>query len=172
MEIRLLTEADETAVKLPNEAFELFGRLVVSRTEETWSCREELFSETTQQTFPEEDYQISELLKTGYVVGAFAKEACVGLAVFTDDWMKYAYLSDLKVVGSHRGQGIAASLIRFGLQEAKNRGYNGIWTIGQDNNLGACRFYLRQGFVIGGLNTQAYGHTSQEGKADVYFYLE
>ena len=172
MEIRLLTVKDGAAVKIPNEAFELFGRLIVSRTNDTWTHREVVFDETTQQTFPEENYQIEELLSKGFVGGAFDETSCLGVAIFEDYWLKYAYLSDLKVAASYRGKGIAGQLIDFGLQEAKKKGYQGIWTIGQDNNLGACRFYLKSGFVIGGLDTRIYKHTAQEGKANIHFYLE
>lgn len=41
-----------------------------------------------------------------------------------------------------------------------------------DNNLGACLFYIKRGFVIGGLNTNVYKGTKQEGKADIYFYCD
>lgn len=55
---------------------------------------------------------------------------------------------------------------------AAAEGYRGLYTQGQDNNLGACLFYLRSGFRIGGLDTDLYRHTKQEGKADIIFYTE
>lgn len=173
-EIRLLTEADQQALTIPNEAFPLMGRLVVTRTAEAWGYHEELLPREAweEQTFPDEDYQIATVLQKGFAVGAFEGETCVGLALFEMDWLKYVYLADLKVNRQARGKGIAAALLEVGRKEAVNRGKAGIWTIGQDNNLGACRFYLKQGFVIGGLNTNVYRHTQQEGKGDVYFYWE
>ena len=42
----------------------------------------------------------------------------------------------------------------------------------QDNNLDACRFYLAQGFRIGGFDNRVSTGTSQAGKADLYFYLD
>ena len=171
--IRLLAEKDEAAVRLPNEAFSLFGRLLVSHDEDGWHSKEEHFApEAVEElTFPDENYEIAEVLKQGIAVGAFDGENCVGLAIFTDDWLKYMYLSDLKVAGAYRGQGIAEKLLKRGLAEAKKKGYAGIWTIGQDNNLGACRFYLKRGFEIGGLDTLIYRHTNQEEKANLHFYL-
>ena len=38
--------------------------------------------------------------------------------------------------------------------------------------LGACLFYLKNGFRIGGFDTEVYQGTRQEGKADIYFYLD
>lgn len=174
IEIRLLTEQDEQALALPNEAFSLFGRLQVRYDETGWQAKEERFApeDVSQQTFPEEHYVMGDVLKQGFAVGAFDGETCVGLGIFTDDWLKYMYLADLKVAGAYRGQGIAEQLLHFALKAAQEKGYAGLWTIGQDNNLGACCFYLKTGFVIGGLNTRSYTHTQQEGKADVYFYWE
>lgn len=36
----------------------------------------------------------------------------------------------------------------------------------------ACLFYLRYGFHIGGLDTEVYRGTRQEGKADILFYID
>jgi hypothetical protein len=55
---------------------------------------------------------------------------------------------------------------------AKLRSYKGIYTRAQDNNLGACLFYLNNGFVIGGIDTHVYKGTSQEGKIDILFYKQ
>ncbi len=55
---------------------------------------------------------------------------------------------------------------------AQSKGYQGIHTIAQDNNLIACQFYQKVGFEIGGLDTRVYKGTAQEGKADIYFYLD
>lgn len=174
IDIRLLTEHDEQALALPNEAFSLFGRLKVRYDETGWQSEEERFAPeaVSEMTFPDEHYELATVLNEGFAVGAFAGETCVGLGIFTDDWLKYMYLADLKVVSAYRGQGIAEKLLAFALKAAQQKGYAGLWTIGQDNNLGACRFYLKTGFVIGGLNTRSYTHTQQEGKADVYFYWE
>ena len=59
-----------------------------------------------------------------------------------------------------------------GLEEAQKRGYKGLYTIAQDNNLNACLFYLKTGFAIGGFDNRVYGGTSQADKADILFYLD
>ena len=41
--------------------------------------------------------------------------------------------------------GIASELIKEGQKYTGELGYKGIYTIGQDNNLAACKFYLKQG---------------------------
>ena len=55
---------------------------------------------------------------------------------------------------------------------AREKGYRGIYVIAQDNNLGACLFYLKCGFRIGGFDTEIYRGTVQEGKSDIIFYLD
>ena len=71
-----------------------------------------------------------------------------------------------------RRQGVAKALLEKAAAAAKERGFQGIYTQGQDNNLGACLFYLSKGFVIGGLDTKVYQGTPQEGKKDILFYWD
>ena len=82
------------------------------------------------------------------------------------------YLYDLKVNARYRGKGIAAMLMDRAGEIARERGYRGIYTQGQDDNLGACLFYIKYGFRIGGLDTEVYKGTAQEGKSDILFYLD
>lgn len=52
------------------------------------------------------------------------------------------------------------------------QGLNGLYTVGQDNNLSACLLYLKEGFVIGGFDDHVYLGTSQQGKANIIYYLD
>ena len=82
------------------------------------------------------------------------------------------YLYDLKVNSAARGKGVGKALIRAGLEAAKERGYIGLYTQAQDNNLNTCMFYLSAGFEIGGFDNRVYRGTSQAHKADIIFYLD
>lgn len=82
------------------------------------------------------------------------------------------YLSDLKVNKNYRGQHVGQKLIAKAKEIAKENDYAGLYTQGQDNNPGACLFYLHTGFYVGGLDTNVYRHIKQEGKADIIFYCE
>ena len=95
----------------------------------------------------------------------------IGLAIYEDYWLKHMYLYDLKVNADYRGKGVGKALIQAGLEAAKERGYRGIYTVAQDNNLNACLFYLAAGFEIGGFDNRVYDGTSQQGKADIIFYI-
>lgn len=128
--------------------------------------------EQTEETcFPDEHYSLDKMAGCVFL-GAYDGENCIGVAILQQSLFKYMYLYDLKVNGSYRGRGVGKMLIESAKRIATERGFRGIYTIGQDNNLGACLFYLGTGFRIGGLDTEVYRGTSQEGKADIYFYTE
>lgn len=169
---RKLTEDNEQDLNIPNEPVVIIGRLIVSRLDNEWSYTSDYFSEKTELTFPDENYDITETLENGAVIGAYDQGKCIGLAVMQDDFAKFMYLADLKVNSAYRKQGIAKELIKVCRREAGKRKYKGIYTVAQDTNLIACRFYLNEGFEIGGLNTHGYKHTKQEHKSDIYFYLD
>lgn len=159
------------AVHFPkNEPFELIGRLLVSCDRGVWSYEEELFEEVSQMTFPDVSYDLTEEGVTAFA--AYDGEACVGLAILREDWFRYLYVEELKVNQAYRGQGIGGRLLAAAISFAKETKRVGLYTVGQDNNLLACRFYLSQGFAVGGFNNRSYRGTAQEGKADVYFYKD
>ena len=172
MEYKEITEESKADIRLPNEAFDLFGRMHVNRNNGKWTHEIELFYEVETMIFPDEKYELKDIHKNGFAIGAYFEGVCVGLAIYTYNWNKYIYLSDLKVSKEFREKGVAAQLIKEGQKIADAKGYKGIYTVGQDNNLAACKFYLKQDFEIGGFNTRDYSHTQQEGKADIYFYLD
>ena len=172
IEIRKITEETAQDLRLPNEPFSMPGKFIPSLCDGAWSWRTELFPQPQTMTFPNEDYDFEERNSKGAAFGAYEDGKCIGLAVFEDYWLKYMYLYDLKVSAEARGKGVGKALIEAGLQEAKNRGYRGLYTIAQDNNLNACMFYLRAGFAIGGFDNRVYGGTSQAHKADILFYLD
>lgn len=172
---RIIDKSRSGDINLKNEEFEIFGRLLPRFDGKSWSFGEEIFEKTEKMCFPEENYDFDEMSDNTVFVGAYDGESgdrCVGLAILQSEWTKYLYLYDLKVCSDCRGQGIGQLLIEKSCEIAKERGCIGIHTVGQDNNLAACRFYLKNGFEIGGLDTRTYRGTSQEGKADVHFYRD
>ena len=142
-------------INIPNEPFKLLGRILVSYNNGKW------------------DYQLKkyydyEAMKDSVFVGAYDDEKCVGLAILQPGFFKYMYLYDLKVNQEYRGQHIGQILITKAKEIAKEKGYAGLYTQGQDNNPGACLFYLHTGFYIGGIDTSVYRHTKQAGKAILF----
>ena len=124
------------------------------------------------QTFPDEHYDYDAMKDSSVFVGAYEGEQCVGLAVLQPGFFRYMYLYDLKVNKAFRGRQTGRMLIDRCREIALAQGYLGLYTQGQDNNLGACLFYLHTGFYIGGFDSNVYKGTKQEGKADIIFYLD
>lgn len=170
MEIRLIDKAHENDINIPNEPFRMTGQIKPSYTDGRWSYEVEEY-DGGEMCFPDESYNFDEM-KDSTFIGAYDGDKCVGLAITQPGFFKYMYLYDLKVNSACRRMGVAKALIAKACEVAKSQGYNGIWTIGQDNNPGACLFYLNSGFHIGGLDTNVYKGTKQEGKSDILFYLD
>ncbi len=174
IDIKVIDEAHKEDINIPNEPFQLVGKMIPSYINEQWSysvCRFEK-TEITQMCFPDENYNYAEMKENSIFIGAYDNDKCVGLAILQDAWFKYMYLYDLKVSKEYRHKGIATALVQKAKELCRARNYSGIYTQGQDNNLSACLFYIKTGFRIGGLDTNVYKGTTQEGKADIVFYLD
>lgn len=170
--LRIIDHEHKADINIKNEPFKLFGRMLPSYINEKWSFEIERFpeAEITEMCFPDENYDYDELAKNHIFVGAYDGDKCIGLAILRHEWHKFLYLYDLKVNADYRGKHIGVRLIEKSREIALDYGYRGLYTQGQDNNLAACLFYIKNGFVIGGLDTGIYTGTSQEGKKDILFY--
>lgn len=171
---RIVDKEHQSDINIKNHPFKLFGLMLPSYNNGKWDYTELLFSEenVTEMCFPDEDYDFESLSQNSVFVGAYDGDKCVGLAILQQAFFKYMYLYDLKVDAGCRGKQVGRMLIEKSKKIAVQQGYRGLYTEGQDNNLGACRFYLKNGFVIGGLDTHVYHGTSQEYKKNILFYCD
>ncbi len=175
IEIKRIDEATKDDINIPNEPFTLWGKMIPTYDGSKWEYTTEKIEagKVSEMVFPDEKYDFDEMKKERFFVGAYNEYGkCIGLAIYKHDWLKYMYLEDLKVYKEYRGQGIGMLLLEDGKKIAAENSYRGIFTIGQDNNLSACLFYINFGFKIGGLNTHVYGWTNQADKSNIYFYLD
>ena len=172
VEIRTITRENQVDLNLKNDPFQMPGRLIPSLENGSWTYREELFEQPRSMCFPDENYDFEQYSKDGFLLGAYEDGNCVGLGIFREEFWKYVYVYDLKVSAAARGKGIGRMLIDAGMEKARAKGYRGLYLYAQDNNLNACRFYLKAGFEIGGFDNRRYDGTSQEGTADIVFYKE
>ena len=174
IEIRRIGRAHSAWIRLPNEPFPLWGRMVPEYRDGVWSCTAELLpgEERSEMCFPEENYDYDAMGEDCFFPAAFEGERCVGLAVVKRTPFRYLLLDDLKVCAAYRRQGVGRALVEEMKSLAAGEGCRGVYAVAQDNNLSACLFYLACGFRLGGLDTEIYNGTSQEGKHDLYFYLD
>ena len=172
VEIRRITEENAADLNMKNEPFRMPGRFIPALQDGVWTYRTQAFETVETMVFPDENYDFGEIDAKGIIFGAYEDGKCIGVAIYQDYWLKYMYLYDLKVSSDARGKGVGKLLIEAGMNAAKERGYKGLYTQAQDNNLNACMFYLKAGFRIGGFDNHVYTGTSQEGKADIIFYKD
>lgn len=172
IETRIIDYEHKADINLPNQPFSLFGRMIPSYMNGTWSYTTEISANETKMCFPDEAYDYEAMAENSTFIGAYDHNICIGLAIMQAGFFKYMYLYDLKVNQEYRQKGVAKRLIDRAKETALASGYNGIFTQAQDNNLGACLFYIKAGFYIGGVDTNVYKGTKQEGKADIIFYCD
>lgn len=170
---KIIDSQHKVDINILNEPFKLFGQILVSYNNGKWDYQLKKYSseKVTEMCFPDENYDY-DAMKESTFIGAYDGKNCIGLAILESGFFKYLYLSDLKVNKNYRGQHVGQKLIAKAKEIAKENDYAGLYTQGQDNNPGACLFYLHTGFYVGGLDTNVYRHTKQEGKADIIFYCE
>ncbi len=145
-------------VNRANEPFWVIGRIVPELKDGLWTWTEEISSEPWEKQYPSDDCDYSEYIgnpdKIVYL--AYADERCIGQIVLRRDWNGYAFIEDICVSRTARGQGVGTALIQKAIDWAKSAGLNGLALETQDNNVLACRFYAKCCFSIGGVNTVFY----------------
>ncbi len=173
IKIRILNEIEKHIITIKNEPFNLIGEVIPSFNNLNWDYKVKYYPKEKLQTmiFPNEDYSLKSL-NDSIFIGAYDDDKLIGLLVLEDGLYKYIYLDELKVNERYRNKGIGKMLIKKAIGVAKNKDYKGIYTIVQNNNLGAFLFYIKCNFYIGGVDTNIYKFTKQSDKFDIYMYMD
>jgi GNAT superfamily N-acetyltransferase len=113
------------------------------------------------------------------VLGAWSGNERIGSAVIAtrtagvhmlESRLDMAVLWDIRVQPDHRGQGIGSRLFRAVKEWCIRRGFSLLKVETQNINVAACRFYAREGCVLGAINTYAYPAHPHE--TQMLWYLE
>jgi streptothricin acetyltransferase len=86
-------------------------------------------------------------------------------------WNKFAYVEELAVSPEYRGMGVGRALMNRAIEWATHQNFPGITLETQDNNVPACTFYEKCGFVLGGFDLYAYRNLSNASEIALYWYL-
>lgn len=172
MEARRLFKSHIDDINLKNEPFDIFGRIIPVYDGNRWSFKLEQFENTTSICFEDTYYNYDELRGKHVFIGVYEEDKCVGVAVLKHSKNKYMCIQDIKVLENCRRKGAGKELLNLAKEIAKDNNYLGLYITTQDSNLIACRFCLKNGFKIGGIDTKTNNSTSQNGKIDVIFYLD
>lgn len=96
-----------------NQPFEVIGKIKPTFSEGIWTYTEEIYEQSYTKVYADEprDYAvyIDNSDKTGFF--AYSDKECVGQIVLKRDWNGYAFIEDLCVAKSARGQGVGTALI-------------------------------------------------------------
>lgn len=112
-------------------------------------------------------YNPDYVMYLAYVDGQLAGQVVIG-----PRWNGYAYLEDIRVDPHFRRGGVGRALMAQAITWARARGKPGIMLETQDVNVGACQFYERCGFVLGGLDHYVYRNFPEnKDEIGLYWYL-
>ncbi len=92
--------------------------------------------------------------KTGKIVGV--------LDVEEETWRNTAWIWNIMLDVEARGQGIGREMLNHTISWGRRRGLRAILLETQSNNFPACKFYLRMGFQLVGINTMFYTNQDME----------
>lgn len=172
MEIVKMNQHNLKDVNKANQPFEVIGKIIPAFADGTYTYTEELYEKPYMKAYPDDTWDYADYInnpdKTIYL--AYSGSECIGQIILKKDWNKYAFIEDICVAKSARGKGIGSALIEKAIEWAKNTGLMGLALETQDNNLLACRFYVKCGFVIGAVNTMLYRNFNDKESA-VLWYL-
>ena len=141
-----------------NEPFEVIGRVCPALFDGQWTYAEALDDVPSEKLYPVDNVDYSAYIGSPdrIVYLAYDGDACVGQIVLRRDWNKYAFIEDIAVARAARGHGVGSALIGAAEAWARQAGLRGLALETQDTNVWACRFYRKQGFRLGGVNTELY----------------
>ena len=166
---------DSTMLNLlpqPQEEFEIIGKLIPKYDGIEWSLSEELFGESYMKIYPDDEYDpniyIDNPNKAAFI--AMLDGRRIGSLRVGKRWNKNAFVDDLLVEKNYRGCGVGTMLMDAAVAWGMENGLHGISLETQDNNLLACRFYLKYGFKLGGIDRNVYDVFPNRNETALYFY--
>lgn len=159
IEIVEMTEANKNDLNKANQPFDIIGRLDIRFENGKWEYSEVLSNAVSRKQYPNYDgAEAEDYIDSSDRVAYFAYdgENCVGKILIAKTWNNYAHIEDISIAEVNRGQGIGTMLLAQAEKWAIANNLNALSLECQDNNVLASRFYQKNGFVIGGVNTELY----------------
>ncbi len=105
------------------------------------------------------------------VLLAFYDEKYAGRIILIKAWNNYVHIEDITVDKKYRGCGIGKELMDKAREWAKECGVKGISLETQNNNVRACKFYEKYGFILGGVNNKLYTALDNDEIALFWYYI-
>lgn len=169
--ITQLTKDSVEHINMTNDYFTLYGKVVPSLQSGEWSYTEVLFDERRETRFPDDKLEWSQYINQGdkALFLAYINNVCIGQIRIIKDWNRFCYIENIATKQDYRGSGVGKLLLNKAEEWAKQRNLIGMSLEAQDDNLGACRFYVKQGFILGGVDTLKQSYNSDI-ETTLYWY--
>lgn len=153
--IKVLDEYSISVVNEANNPFPVIGKIIPSFCEGVWTYEEQLYEKAGVTSFPDDLLEWSEYINSEdkQVFLAFDETTCIGQIRVAKDWNRFAYIENIAVRNSYRNSGIGHLLMEVAETWANEQSLLGLSLEAQNDNVIACRFYEKEGFVLGGMDT-------------------
>ncbi|WP_214894502.1 GNAT family N-acetyltransferase [Exiguobacterium sp. H66] len=153
--IRPLKDQFITIINNTNESFPVIGKILPSFSNGLWSYEEQLYDAPSEICFPDDKLDWSTYIDSSekIILLAFHENECIGQIRLVKDWNRLAYIENIAIRSSFRKNGVGHLLLEAAETWAKEQSLIGLSLEAQNDNLIACRFYVKEGFVLGGVDT-------------------
>jgi streptothricin acetyltransferase len=154
-----------------NESFSVMGRIVPTYEDGIWSYTEELFKEQYSKQYENDDIDASYIDDNDKAVYFYYHEgSCIGQIRLHIHWNGYALIEDIAVSKNMRKSGVGTALLNKAAAWARDNNLIGLVLETQDINLVACRFYAKNNYKIGAVDTMLYAKFPTANEKAVYWY--
>ena len=123
--------------------------------QENGLLKRKLFDETKEIRFPDDKLDWGQYInrEDKALFLAYMNNTCIGQIRIMKDSNRFCYIENIATKKDYRGSGVGKLLLNKAEDWAKQRELIGMSLEAQDDNLAACRFYVKQGFILGGVDT-------------------
>lgn len=168
-----MTKSNRNDFNKSNEGFMVTGRILPTYKNNVWEFTEEVFSEPYFKKFEDEEMDDSYIEEEGKAVYFFyAENNCVGQIRIRSSWNGYAFIEDIAVAKDFRKKGVGTALLNKAIEWAKENNLCGLMLETQDINVSACRFYAKNNFVIGAVDTMLYSNFPTANEIAIFWYYK
>lgn len=155
----------------PYDSFTVIGRIIPKYEDGSWSYAEELFEEHYYKQYELENIDHSYIDEKSKAVYLFYEDNhCVGQIKLRTHWNGFGFVEDISVAKGSRSKGIGTALMDTAIEWAKQNDLIGLMLETQDVNLLACRFYARNNFVIGAVDSMLYSKFPTAHEKAIFWY--
>ncbi|WP_078551982.1 GNAT family N-acetyltransferase [Bacillus alkalicellulosilyticus] len=168
-----MTQSNMDNYNKSNDGFTVSGRIIPKYEDQTWTYTEEVFSETYIKKYDDEEIPVDYVEdQKKAVFFYFSKNNCIGQIRLREHWNGYAYIEDIAVAKEYREKGVGTALIHQAIEWAKEKKFCGLMLETQDINVSACRFYAKNNFTIGSIDTMLYSNFSTANEVAIIWYYK